>query len=143
MSIAIKLWKTYLNVTTLVSFLPILYVTSHDSSVATVTRLRAARLTNCNSVPTECKTFCHVWNFRRSSGSHPASSGSHPASSSVNKIIFHRRWWGWAVNLATRLYQVRGEIENDWSYSSNPTCFSVVHEEGLYSDRKYTWPKSV
>jgi len=42
------------------------------------------------------------------------------------------------VNLATLLYQVSGEIENDWSYSSNPTRFSVVQEEVLYNYRKYT-----
>jgi hypothetical protein len=35
------------------------------------------------------------------------------------------------------------EIKNDWSYSSTPTCFSVVHEEDLHSDRKCVWLKTV
>ena len=98
-SIALEVWKICLNVTTLVSLLPILYITSHDSSVATVTRLRATRLTNSNSVPTEYQAFRLLRNFRR-------VSGRHPAFCSVDKDSFHRRWRGWALNLATNLYQV-------------------------------------
>jgi len=89
-----------LNVTKLVSFLPILYITGHDSSVTTVTCLRATRLTNSSSVPTEYQTFRHIRIFRR-------YSGSHPVFSSADKDSFHRRWRGWVVNLATHLYQVQ------------------------------------
>jgi hypothetical protein len=95
----IFLYRLHLNMTTFVSFLPILYDTRHDSSVATVTRLLAARLTNCNCFQTERKTFRHVRNFRR-------DSGNHLAPSSVDKDSFHLHWRGWAVSLITHLYQV-------------------------------------